>query len=288
MNPSMSVSPTGARRRVGHAVLAVSAMFVLAACDDGTGVDGPQNVSVAFQVGADAPLAGPAAAPGPAGAPARVISFDGSNGTLVLNEVLLIVSEAELEHVDGSCSGEGLEDSASNDDDYCPDFEVGPRLIELPLDGSQIEAFDGLIAPGIYKELEFEIEDLEDDEESAAERAAIEALRAEILTMVPDWPRKASVYVTGTFQPVDGEPEAFRVFVEAEIEIEMDLVPDLVVGDDGVATRDLLVDVRPDLWFRDGLGGVMDLRAWDYDATGELLALELEMEEGFVEVEYDH
>lgn len=252
------------------------------ACGDGLGPGGPENVTLNFR-SAGAPASGPATAPSasshPAGAPVRSVAIEASNGTLVLDRVLMIVSEVELEHEDG-CD----DDDRSGGDD-CEDFEADPYLVELPLDGTPVSVMSALIAPGVYDELEFEIEDLDDDDDDR--RGVLEALWSEIRTEVPDWPRDASLYVRGTFHADGADPVAFRVFVDAEIEVELDLRPNLVIGPDGSASRDLIVDVRPDLWFVDAGGRVRDLTGWDWDATGRLLELEVELEDGFVEVEFD-
>jgi hypothetical protein len=263
------------------ALVALMATASLAACDDGLGVDGPANVAVSFRSG-DAVTSADLLAPAPAGSPLRVVTLDGANGTLVLDEVYMIVDEVELDTVDDDCDDGSVDDGVDDDGPSCADFELGPRLVALPLDGSPVQAFETSIAPGVYDELEFEIEHMDDDEDDLVR---YEALRAEILALIPDWPAEASIYVAGTFQADGADPVEFRAFVDAEIEIELGLTPSLEVGDDGLGDRDLVVDVRPDLWFGDGQGGVMDLTAWDFDETGQVLELELEIEDGFIEVE---
>ena len=93
--------------------------------------------------------------------------------------------------------------------------------------------------------------------------------------------------VVGTFTPTGGDPVPFRVFLEAEVEVEIDLNPALVVDDEGNAGRSLTVDLRPDLWFIDFQGRVLELPEWDWDDTGRILELEVEFENGFAEVEID-
>jgi len=257
--------------------------LLVTACGDGVGPGSPENVTLNFR-SSGAPAAGPsagaaAASPAASGAPARAIAIEGSNGTLVLHRILMIVSEVELEHEDGCDDDQGPEL------DDCEDFESDPYLVDLPLDGTPVSAMSALIAPGVYDELEFEIENLENDDDHR--RGVLDALWNEIRTEVQDWPRDASVYVTGTFQAVGGDPIPFRVFIDAEIEVELDLWPNLVIGQDGLANRDLIVDVRPELWFVDAQGRVRDLTQWDWDATGRLLELEVELENGFVDVEFD-
>jgi hypothetical protein len=262
----------------------------LTACDDGTGVGDPARVAVKFAVAA--PAAGPAGSP--ALAPARVagppIVLQGTNGTLTIEEVRLILAEVELDGDDDRCDDSDLDDSSSGSDGFdsdCAEFEGPPRFIDLPLDGQPIEAFVGLVPPGVYDELEFEIEDLEDDADDAW-AADIAALEAAIRAEFPDWPRKATALVVGSFTPTGGSAADFRVYLEAEIEIERALVPPIVVGENGATGLDLTVDVRPDLWFSLPSGSVMDLTLHDYDATGTVLEFELEMENGFTEIEIEN
>ncbi len=252
---------------------------LLAGCGGVTDVDpgGPQTVTVGFRA-----VAAPSAA-GQTGAP---VQFAGTNGTLTITRVLMIVSEMELEHEDGCDDDAGIAGQLFED---CEDFEADPTLIDLPLDGTPITVATALIAPGVYDELEFEVEDIDLDDlgDDEGRRVVLEALRDEVRGLVPDWPEKATLLITGTFQAPGEAPVAFRTFVEAEIEVEMDLLPNLVIGSDGSANRSIIVDLRPDLWFRDSQGAVRDLTQWDFDSTGLLLELEVEIENGFWSVEFD-
>ncbi len=270
--------------RMQWASRAAVAGLVLAAtgaCSDSTGPAGFQSVTLNFRVdGAAGAAPGPSRVSGPARVAGPPLVMQGTNGTLTIDEIRVIVAEVELEAEDGACDNSG----PSSDD--CPDFEAPPRFLDLPLDGQPIAAMTGLIPEGTYKELEFEIEDLEDDEQDPVLAAQIAALRAQILAEFPDWPRKASALVVGSFTPNGGSAERFRVFLEAEVEIEIDLVPPLVVSAGG-PSRELTVDVAPEIWFMLPDGRVMDLRQFDYDRTGQLLEFELEMENGFTEIEFD-
>jgi hypothetical protein len=269
------------------------ALLATYACDGGTGVDGPQNVAVNFRVvtstgaaAAQAPLS-PAvvASDGPAAVVGPPMVIEGTNGTLRIDEIRLIVAEVELDSDDDRCGGTG-DDDGSVDDDDC-DFEAPPAFMDIPLDGEPVRVLDGLIAPGTYDELEFEIEDLEDDEEDAEFAAEIATLRERILDEFPDWPRKATALVVGVFDSPETGAVSFRVYLEAEIEVERRLTPALVVGADGGVEGELTVDIMPHLWFTRSDGSVMPLHVYDFDTTGEVLEFEVEMEHGFVEIEID-
>ena len=263
------------------------AVAALAACSDTTAVGGPHNVSLNFQVstaGAAASV-GSGAIGGPAAVAGPPMVLVGTNGTLTIDEIRLIVAEVELDREDDDGC---IDDDHGSDDigDGCEKFNAGPRFLDLPLDGQLIEVMTDVVPSGVYDELEFEIEDLEDDEDSAVEAALIAAVRAEVLAAVPDWPRKASALIVGSFTPTSGTATSFRVFLDAEIEVEMDLLPNLVI-EGGAANRDLTVDISPDIWFTQAGGTVMDLSQYDYDETGELLEFDVEFEDGFTKIEID-
>lgn len=261
-----------------------------AACDDSaTGIvdEGAQDVAVRFSVagggtgaaapGADGPLASLSGA-------AQLDPIEGTNGTLEIDDVRLIVSELEFEGDDDACETEGSDD--------CAEFEAGPSFVDLPLDGSPFTVGTDRVDPGVYDEFELEVEDLEDDEDDAEEAAAIDSLRNVILDEFDAWPREASAFVAGTFTPVatdatpNPEPRPFGVFLEAEIEVEMDLAPPLTIDDTG-ASREVTVLLDPAMWFRRADGSVIDLSQFDFETTGTVREFEVEMEDGFLSVEHD-
>jgi hypothetical protein len=174
---------------------------------------------------------------------------------------------------------------ASGDD--CAEVEMSPRFLDLPLDGEPIVAVTASVPAGTYKRLDFEVEDLEDDETDPVKAAAIAAVRAQILAIAPDWPRKASTLITGSFAPSSGGSVDFRVFLDAEIEVRLDLVPNLIVASDGSSSREITVDVAPRVWFLRSDGTVLPLHLFDHSLTGELLELDVEMKDGFTEIEID-
>lgn len=216
----------------------------------------------------------------------------GSNGTLRIDDIRMVVAEFELDGDDdvnrcgasttallSSGSDDGGNDDGGNDDDDdgpnddCEDFDAGPLFVDLPLTGGPVAIGSGDVPAGVYDEVEFEVEDLDDDEENAAERQRIEALRGQILAQFPDWPRDASMLVVGSFTPTGGAARPFRVFIEAEIEIELDLSPPLTVGEG--ATGSLEVTLDPAILFKNG-NNVLDL-----SSAGSRTEIEIELENGF-------
>lgn len=271
------------------------AIFALAlglgACGDSTGPAGMTTVSFrAATAGAAASTAPGAVAPGHTDDPdAPTVSVDGSNGRLTVSGVHFIVSEFELERAEepADCDDDGAEEA-------CEEFEVGLRFFSLPLTGDEAVAVQQAVPVGDYDELEFEIEDLEDDEEAQE----VETLLAEIRGQFPDWPREASLRLHGTFTPKDDagdlEPDQardFTAFFRGEVEIEKEFDPPMEVTE---STGTVTVVVDPRIWFERGDGTVVDLSRLDFDpeAGGPVPELEVEIEhevgDGFTEIEIEH
>jgi hypothetical protein len=244
--------------------------LLLMACNPG-GLSDPSgtSVSVLFR-GAAA-----SAATGLQTADTTTLPIEGSNGTLEITSIKAIVSELELDCDDDATSS-------------CAEFERGPAFVTVPLGATEVEIADAAVPPGRYDEFEFEIEDLDaDDDDSAAKRAAMDAVLAEIRTTYPDFPADASMIVEGSFTPTGGDAVPFRTYLEAEIEIELPLVPPLEVAEgDGPVIVPATID--PSVWFTLPDGSVFDLSAFDYDTTGEIPEIEVDIEGSFdVEVEFD-
>lgn len=273
----------------GAVALAAAAGMALglAACGGGTGPSGGADVSVAFETEAMAvpfSVAGSSAGPGGVSAEgARAIQVAGTNGILTVESAHLILTEFELERDDGcDSSGSG---------NPCHDFEAPPRLLELPLEtGASAVAVTQEVPAGTYTELEFEVEDL-DDEDDPAEQQQIEQLREQIRGQFPKWPLKGSLRVSGSFAPAGGgDARPYEAFFEAEIEIEKEFAQPMVISDDG-PDMTVTVTVDPDVWFRRGDGTVRDLSAAEFNCRGRescpVSEFEVEIEDSFTEVEFE-
>jgi len=253
------------------------ALFSLAlvGCDDTTGPgDGMARLNLGFTSGVAAPFASPSAqfSGVPSAAP-----YAGSNGTVDLTEAWVIVAEFELERVEST-----VDCDSSDSGNDCEEFSTPPALVQLPLDGTVISHLTVDIPEGMYDELELEIEDLElDDEEE--DQAVIDALWTAVRAEHPDWPTQASLLLVGTFTPTGGTAVPFRTFVEAEIEIEIELSPPL----DATGIHSFNIVVIPSLWIERSDGTVLDLSAWDFPTTGIVPELEIEVENSFDHVEID-
>jgi hypothetical protein len=275
------------RRLLATALLPLA----LAACEDDD-VTGPEvgEATVAIQFAATTPTASASAASASLAQTAQQeeLVLTGTNGDrLVLTDVFLIVSEFELERAEGACLNEEEED-----EDECEEFEARPFLIDLPLGSAGvIEVVTDEVPLGTYTELEFEVEDLdlEDDEEEEDEafRQAVQNIRGDLAAAFPEVgevPEEASLFVRGSFITAEGEERPFTSLFEAEIEVEQEFVPALVIDEEG-ASRVVTVNLDPAALFGTP-EGVLDLSQFDFATTGEVTEFEFDAEEGF-EVETD-
>ncbi len=198
----------------------------------------------------------------------------------------MIVSEFELKKQEVNCvdGGEG--------EDECEKFEGAPMFLDLPLDGSAIDAIEKRSVPeDTYVELEFKVEDVDLEEGSDDESDESDDREKQQLQQVKDaigqagfanWPEDASMVFVGTFTPTAGEAQPFTTFIEAEIEVERELDPPLVVGRSG-RSREVTVTLDPSNWFVSTDGTVRDLSAMD----GRSIEFELELEKGFTKIEIE-
>ena len=267
---------------------AVTAALTLAAaaCGDATGPEGA--TSVAFRTAADAASA--SVSPGDVSfshssdPDAATLSVDGSNGQLTIASVHFILAEFELERAD---EAEDCDDDAASEE-ACEEFEAPMGFLELPLTGESAVAVQQAVAAGSYDELEFEIEDLEEDEEDD-DGAEIQQLLTDIRDQFPGWPEKGSLRVHGTFTPKDdqgnlltGEARDFTVYFEAEVEVEKEFDTPVEITEQNSA---MTVSVDPRMWFEVGDGTVVDLSQYDFDPeTGQPVPeFEVEAENGLSE-----
>ena len=228
----------------------MAAAIALAACEDGTGPGGGEATGATLSFAVAQP-AGPATTARIAAGPQQVIITDDAGRTLDIMRIQVVLEDVELDReFDDDC----------NDVDACEKFEIGPVLIDLPVNGGVVTPFNVAIPADTYDELEMEIDDAEDDSTSAQFFAAN-----------PTWPQDASMRIVGTFDANDGSgPQPFDVYLEISAEIERELNPPLVVTD---SAQDVNVTVEIDVaaWFQ-GAGGLIDPRdlAIDDDLIDDL------------------
>lgn len=258
-------------RRSTLGILGVATTLVLAGCDGSTAAD--PNITLAF--------ASPAVA-GASEATPQGLSITGTNGTLLITDIRLVVDELELERDDVADCDDDIEPDPAG----CEEFELRVFPVDVPLGTGVITIANDRLAPGTYDEIEFEAKDLEvdaNDPDDASRAARIAEVLAQLRQTFPDWPAKASMVVIGTFTPTGGAPQAFKVYFEADVDVETQLATPIVI--DGTSTG-VTIDLRPDLWFRNEDGTVRNLALLDFGTTGLSVEFEVEFERG-IEVEID-
>ena len=212
------------------------------------------------------------------------LTLSGSNGTLAITDIRLIVDKVKLKEDTETTDGSGEEIEIERE------VEVEqPRFLDLPLQEAEVSPVAaGDVPAGTYNAFEFEVDDLEDDadEEERDDAQNNQGLLADIRAAFPNWPEDASMIVVGTFTPTGGTPTAFATYFEAEIEVERALSPPIEVSSEGFS-RSLIVRLDPARWFAQGGGTVSDLSRFDFEETGTVRELEAEFEDGVAEIEYD-
>ena len=210
--------------------LILAAAVLAAACSDSTGLETEAGVSLSFTAGA-----GPAAASGVLFSMASDTLSDGQSNELILTSVEVVLREIELKRQ----SAPACDDLPDNDD--CEKFEVGPVLLDVPLNGETETLVTIMPDPDTYDEIEFEIHKVSnDDPEDAAFRSAH-----------PDMVGK-SIRVQGSY---NGQP--FTYETDLNVEQEFDLSPPVVVTAETTSTN-VTVLLGVDSWFRDGSGNLVN------------------------------
>ena len=214
-----------------------SAILILAACSDsttGAGRPAAMTLSVTAQRASSASLSRLASA--------TPISVEGGGNTIVIDQVRLVLGEIELELASADCSdsGHGSGSGVSGNGNDCPEIELDPVLIDVPLAGTATLDLGVLVPAGSYRELEFKVEKADDDT----------GPEAEFLRAHPEF-RGVSIRVDGTF---NGQPFTFRSALEAEIEAEFNRP--LVVS--AAEPLNLTVSVDVASWFKGAGGTVLD------------------------------
>lgn len=249
------------------------APLALAACSgDSTGTSAPGQVQLRFGVATGASAL--RASDGLANAVGGPLVLTGSNGTLSINSIRVVVAKFQLRGLDDQPCADGTfsnDDSPGDDGGEC-EFNAGPFFLDVPLDGSQLTVTTGAVKPGTFDRVRFRVKNLDDDDDDAGDDdsvspAAVQALFQQIRAQFPDWPRKASMRVDGTFTPTGGAARPFSAYLRAEVRVTLPLNPPLTVAE-GNANNDVTILLDPATFFRNG-GAVVDLSAFN-GSLGEI------------------
>ena len=205
-----------------------TALLASVACSDASGLN-TNGLSLSFAASPRAEAATSQASVSSNVGVASVTVTDGVN-TLVVARARIVLDEIELEEF----SGRDCDNSGPGRDPACPEIEIGPFLVDLPLSGGVRSAITAQIPAGTYHEIEFDVEPVDDSNGGA--RAFFAAN--------PDIPRNRSIVVEGTY---NGQPFVFTSASRFELELEFE--PRLVVDAGGT---NVTVDVDVASWFRSG------------------------------------
>lgn len=210
--------------------LALAALApVAAACGDSPAGPGDGQSAVTLSVVAGAPAAPTLSMSSPASF--DLVYNDGTND-LTITSIQLVMREIELElQNDDAC-----DDHVSGVEDSCEEFETGPQLVAIPVDGSVASVDVAGVAPGTYDEIQFKVHKPESDPGDDA-----------FLLAHPEF-AGISVRVTGSYNGSD-----FEFVSDLSNEIEQELSDPLVVDGTGTANLTLALDVES--WFRDPATG---------------------------------
>ena len=228
--------------------LALGAALLGIACSDGTGLGNEPGVSLSFTTRTTA--AQPA--PGFFGSVMADTMVDDQQNELIITSAQVVLREIELERMNhDDC------DDMSGSDDSCEEIDVGPMLVDLPLNGGVETTITVDVPADVYDEIEFDIHKVSNDDPGDADFRA----------QYPDMVGK-SIRVTGTFNG-----EAFTYETDLSVEQEYDLNPPLTVDANSPSAN---VTVLFDLsgWFVDGSGNLIDPRTANDGGANEGLVEE--------------
>jgi hypothetical protein len=199
--------------------------FFSAGCEHTTGPD--EDIRFTFSI--VIPQDGPLANSGNLGVPLSSLSQTDGTHTLILDQVEMVIREVELKRI----SDDDCDDLSGPDHDACEAFEVGPILLDLPLDGSVAQVVASEVPPDTYDELEFDVHKPDDDTPADLQ----------FLQQHPDF-KGVSIRVEGSF---DGE--SFVFLQDLNEERELDLIPPLVI-EEGFDAVNLTLELDVSSWFR--------------------------------------
>ena len=225
------------RKMVKPSQKALIALFgsvlLFAGCGNLVGPDDSHSPTLSLSV--QIPM-GTSAVAGTSGA--GFILTDGVN-ELDITSVGIVLREIELERqFELDC--DEIE-AAGQDDNFCEEFEAGPVLLELALDGSVKHLVTIEIPDGVYDELEFDVHKVKGD---------MPENRASLL-LHPQFDGR-SIRVSGTY---NGEVFAFDQDLDEEQELNLN--PPLVVTGETVAINlTICIDIKT--WFRRASGDLLN------------------------------
>ena len=197
----------------------LSALTLLAAsgalaCSDGTAPAAGRLMSVSFTT---AGAAGPSLSRTADPAATRDVLATVGTDALIITKAQLVVARIELKRVGATCTSEmAAGDDEENDDEDCAELELAPSVVDLPVNGTVVNALSVNIPEGTYSSLEAKVRPVRADNDRGRGSAAFLAAHPEL--------EGVSVLVEGTF---NGNAFTYKGAVKAGV--ERNFSPPLVV-----------------------------------------------------------
>lgn len=164
-------------------------------------------------------------------ASASLVPVTGGGHTVDVTSIDVVLSEVTFERADaigGDADSDDSDADSDSDGAHNAQVRVGASTVALPLSGGVVTPFTGTIPTGTYDGLELDVEFLR---------------------------------IRGSY---DGQ--AFDVTIPVDAEVELDIVPPLVVTGNGDPVN-VTVNVDALAWFRSADGSVIDPRRLQTDSA---------------------
>ena len=166
------------------------------------------------------------------------------------NDTSVAGSPVPDDNHDADSTGDHDEDSTGDhhDDgdheDGCPPLQVGPVLIDLPLDGTTTVVLDGLVPAGTYTRLQARLHAVKSDDQGVSD----------FLAAHPEF-EGISVKVVGVFTDSGGTNHDFTFTSPMNVVSTVNFDTPITVGS---GTTNLTIDVDVGSWFTSTSGAVID------------------------------
>ncbi len=223
------------RRRVW---MPVTLLSTLAACGTDPLASGGGATSLSVSFASTGALATNAAG--------QSILVGAAGDTLKISTVQLVLGNVELRRADVAACPDSIPVSPnrerSSDERGCSRLDLGPMLLDVPLDSTGASKLAVAIPAGSYREIEFELDKVRTGSSASAAESLFVAQHPEF--------RDVTVRVTGTYR---GVPFTFVSHVEAEVEFEFE--PALLV--EAGVNDNITVSLDLGRWFRGETGGLL-------------------------------
>lgn len=172
------------------------------------------------------------------------LTSSSSADALVITKAQLVIARVELVRAGATCTSDAASgDDDGADDNDCAELELAPSVIDLPVNGTVVNALSVTIPEGSYTSLEAKLRPIRTGSDGGRASTAFLAAHPDL--------NGVSVLVTGTF---NGKEFTYRGAPSAGI--ERSFSPPLTI----TSGTPMNVTVNADLatWFRNSSGALID------------------------------